>query len=182
MKGVVFTEFYDFVEEHHSPAFLQETINEADLPHNGGYTATGTYDACEMASLVARFAAKSGTDIPSALRIFGTHLFHRFAIGFPELFEGKTSAFSFLESIDDHIHVEVQKLYPDAELPHIEIRQHTKESYSLIYTSSRHLGDFCEGLIRGCLDHFQEHATLTRCTLATSPAEVVEFIITTDIS
>lgn len=43
MKGVVFTEFYDFVETRHSPLMLQEIINQANLGSDGSYTATGTY-------------------------------------------------------------------------------------------------------------------------------------------
>lgn len=177
MKGVVFTELFSFVEDGHSPEFLQETIDDSKVPSKGVYTATGTYPVCEMASLVATLSKKTGAEVPDLLRVFGEHLFHRFHDGHPSMFEGVDNAFDFLVSVEDHIHVEVKKLYPDAELPRLDVAEHTPNRFRLIYTSSRHLGDFCEGLIRGCLAHFKETAVITRKDLESDPNAVIEFTI-----
>ena len=177
MKGVVFTEFYAFVENQHSIEFLQDVIDGANLNSLGAYASTGTYPSCEMAALVASMARKTGLDASILLRVFGEHLFKRFSIEHSEFFKDIENAFEFLATVEHKIHVEVRKLYPDAELPTFEVLEHERDRFRIVYTSSRHLGDFCEGLIRGCLAHFEERATLTKKTLSSSPASKIEFLL-----
>ena len=177
MKGIVFTKFFSFVEAQHSIEFLQEVIDQSAIESKGVYASTGTYPACEMAALVGAVSEKTGVDASDLLRAFGEHLFTHFVEGFPVFFERVDNAFEFLASIEDHIHVEVKKLYPDAELPSFEVGEHTPSGFRLIYTSSRHLGDFCEGLIRGCLAHFSEEATIIRNVVSSHPRSVIEFTI-----
>lgn len=175
MKGVVFTEFYEFVEQQHSPMLLQETINQANLPSQGIYTATGTYPACEMGALVTQLAENTGTEVSTLLYLFGLHLFGHFHDSSPHFFDEINSAFDFLESVETHIHVDVKKLYPDAQLPSFDIIENTKTRFVMDYKSSRGLGDLCEGLIQGCLDHFEESASIKRTPISTSPITIIRF-------
>lgn len=177
MKGVVFTEFFEFVEEQHSPMLLQETINKANLESQGVYTATGTYPACEMGVLVGELAAKTGADVPKLLYLFGHHLFKYFYRTSGHFFEGIDNTFDFLESVENRIHVDVQKLYPDAELPNFDILEHKPSRFVMNYRSSRGLGDLCEGLIQACLDHFGENATIKRKPIASTPVTIIEFTL-----
>ncbi|GGD05828.1 heme NO-binding domain-containing protein [Aquisalinus flavus] len=175
MKGVVFVELFEFVEQNYDVFFLQDLIEAADLPSGGVYTAVGTYPGCEMARLAAAFAQKTGLSVPEIMKKFGHHLFGRFVVNYPAFFEGGQDALSFLASIEGYIHREVYKLYPDAELPRFEIRDQTADGMALIYNSTRHLGDLCEGLILGCLDHFGEAFTLTRTTLRADDVSSIQF-------
>jgi len=43
MKGMVFTEFMDMVEEVLSADILEDIIEKSELPNDGAYTALGTY-------------------------------------------------------------------------------------------------------------------------------------------
>ena len=52
MKGVVFTEFLDFVEDQTSYDVVDEMLERADTPSGGVYSATGKYEYEELASLV----------------------------------------------------------------------------------------------------------------------------------
>ena len=63
--------------------------------------------------------------------------------------------FSFLDTIEDHIHVEVLKLYKDAQLPRFDIYRDDK-SLRMIYHSDRKMGDFAHGLLLGAIEHFNE--------------------------
>jgi len=45
MKGIIFTEFLEMVEDRFSPEIADRIIEAADLPSGGAYTAIGTYDA-----------------------------------------------------------------------------------------------------------------------------------------
>ena len=96
---------------------MDDLIEASDLPSGGAYTAVGTYDHKEMQSLVANLSAQSNTPPNELLDLFGQHLIGRFKASFPDFFKTAATLFDFLESIDSHIHVEVRKLYPDAELP-----------------------------------------------------------------
>lgn len=52
MKGLVFTEFLEMVEQHHGFVFTEKLIDEADLPSGDAHTSVGTYDHAEMVKLL----------------------------------------------------------------------------------------------------------------------------------
>ena len=99
------------------------------------------------------------------LKLAGLTVFAGMALlTLPAFFSGVDSAFTFLASIDGHIHVEVRKLYPDAELPRFECRMLGPSQMEMIYTSSRPFADLAEGLIVGCAKHFGQPMTIERST------------------
>ncbi len=161
MKGVVFTEFLEMVEALHSADMVDDLIDEAALPSGGAYTSVGTYPFSEMAALVGLLSKKTSTPVPALLQAFGRHLLSRFVVGYPQFFEVEGGAFSFLERLDGYIHVEVRKLYPDAELPRFETERRG-DVLVLRYRSERKLADLAEGLLRGAIEHFGEVLTLDR--------------------
>lgn len=177
MKGVVFTEFYDFVETHHSPLVLQEIINQAGLATDGAYTATGTYPSCDMGSLVVSAAQKLGADVPVLLKLFGEHLLGYFARQYPQYFEEANDSFELLERVENHIHKDVRKLYPDAELPVFDIVENRSDYFEMIYQSARGLGDLCEGLISGCMNYYNEPGTISQELISDDPVTRIRFKI-----
>jgi hypothetical protein len=58
VKGVVFTEFLEMVEEKFSPAVADSVIEQSTLASGGAYTTLGTYDHQEMLQLVTNLATK----------------------------------------------------------------------------------------------------------------------------
>ncbi|MEO0793795.1 MAG: heme NO-binding domain-containing protein [Verrucomicrobiota bacterium] len=159
---MVFTELLDMVEDKFGIDMVDNIIDDADLPvSNGSYTAVGTYPHEEIVSLVMQLSKHSGISPDGLLKVFGEHLFARFHKGYPHFFESATDAFSFLQNIDQYIHVEVRKLYPDAELPKFDCELNENQ-LKMTYSSSRHMEDFAEGLIQGCLNHFEEEADIAR--------------------
>lgn len=162
MKGIVFTEFLDMVDEAFGPVVTDAVIGDAELPSGGAYTAVGTYPCEEMVALVRMLERQTGTDMPELLKSYGRHLFGRFVVRYPELFEGYHDSFSMLESIDATIHMEVRKLYPDAELPRFDCQREGSDRLILVYRSLRPFADLAEGLIEGCARHFGEVLTIGR--------------------
>jgi hypothetical protein len=156
MKGIVFSEFIEMVETQFSPEVADEIIVAADLPSGGMYTAVGTYHHGEMLALVSQLSSR--TNIPSMdlVQAFGTYLFGRFVELYPAFFEGVHGTFDFLSQIEEHVHVEVRKLYPDAELPTFETSYPTADTLEMIYRSRRPFADLALGLIRGCAAHYDE--------------------------
>lgn len=162
MKGIVFTEFLEMVEEKFSFETMDAIIESADLPSGGIYTAVGTYDHQEIVALVVELHKKTRIPISDLLRTYGEYLFSRFVVLYPRFFIGVNDAFDFLESIHNYIHVEVVKLYPDAQLPTFQTERKGEHCLLMRYSSERSMGDFAHGLILGCLKHFDQKAEVTK--------------------
>lgn len=161
MKGIVFTEFLEMVEETFGLEITEQIIEESSLPSEGIYTSVGTYDFNEMVSLLTHLSKT--VDIPAnkLLHTFGFYLFDSLGKAHPEIIQSYKSPLALLMSIEDHIHVHVKKLYPDAELPTFTILEQTDNSLSMIYSSSRGLYSLAEGLMEKCFIHFNGSARIS---------------------
>ncbi|MEZ5091120.1 MAG: heme NO-binding domain-containing protein [Micropruina sp.] len=168
MKGVVFTEFLQMVEESYSDALVEELLDSADLPSGGVYTSVGTYDAAEMTALVSRLSELVDVPVPDLLHAFGRWLFDSFLRRYPGFFDGITSTREFLPHVNEYVHLEVRKLYPDAELPDLSCVV-VPDGVEMTYRSARNLPDLAEGLIQGCADHYHESVEVSRTPLEGEP-------------
>ena len=162
MKGVVFQEFIQMVETSFSPEMADRIIDASDLSTGGAYTSVGTYHHDEMVQLVVQLSASTGIPVPALLHAFGKHLLGRFAVMYPKHFAGRTSTFELLEVLDNKIHVEVRKLYPDAELPVFDHTIAAPGTMAFVYRSKRPFADLAAGLIAGCIGHFNERIDVSR--------------------
>lgn len=154
MKGMVFTEFLDMVEDQYSYDVAERIIDTSDLPSKGVYTSVGSYDAEEMVHLCTALSTETKTSTDALLMSFGRRLFSTFNQDYPMFFEDADDAFSFLRKVEEYIHVEVKKLYPDAELPTFEYETPDERTLVMIYKSRNPFGKLAEGLIAGCVEHF----------------------------
>lgn len=177
MKGIVFTEFLDLVEAKFGYEVVDHIIQESKLPNRGAYTGVGTYPHGEMVSLVTHLSQRANIPVSELLRLYGQHLFGVFAKSYSHFFQGVDSAFDLLEHLENDIHIEVRKLYPDAELPRFETRRPTNDSLEMIYHSERRMADFALGLMEAALDHFGQPATIERENL-NPDGSTVRFLIT----
>ncbi|MCT4589793.1 MAG: heme NO-binding domain-containing protein [Carboxylicivirga sp.] len=159
MKGTVFCEFLNMVEENWGYEMVDRIIIDSNIPHNGAYTSVGTYEFREMVSLLTQLSKNTKISPNKLLFEFGDYLFKVFLKKYPEMFKHVNDGFTFLERVPQKIHIEVNKLYPDAELPQITTSISGNE-LTMYYTSSRKLGDLAKGLINGCMNHFGEKYTM----------------------
>ncbi len=165
MKGIVFREFIQMVEEQFSLETADAIIEASKLPSGGSYTSIGTYPHEEMVTLVHHLSLQLGKPVPDLLRHFGRHLFQRFTVIHPQYVTTHASVFELLSMLDSHVHVEVRKLYRDAELPSFEHQTLDDHRMLFIYQSRRPLADFAHGLIEGCIAHFGEPMRIDRVDL-----------------
>ncbi len=161
MKGVVFTEFLGMVEESFSADMVDDLIEATNPASQGAYTSVGTYPHEEIVAMVVELSRRSGSSVPELLESFGMHLFDRFSTLYPYLFPDARTSFDLLETVEAVVHVEVLKLYPDAELPGLVATRHDAGHLSLDYRSPRGMEDLAVGLIRGCGRHFGETLEIT---------------------
>jgi hypothetical protein len=178
MKGIIFTEFLDMVEDRFGLAATDRIIDAAASATGGAYTAVGTYDHQEMVRMVAALSQEIGIPAADLARVYGQHLFGYFVRNHAEMFAGLNSTFDFLAHVDGYIHVEVRKLYANAELPRFEISAPTTATtMTMTYRSVRALADVAEGLMNGCAAHFGEQIEVRRSDLSGGQGTVVEFIL-----
>ena len=176
MKGIVFTEFLDMVEEKFGYSMVDSLLLTTDLPSDGIYTSVGTYNHTEMVDLVINLSERSGITIPDLLRTFGKFLFKSFTKSYHHFMEKTPDAFSFLESIHNYIHVEVQKLYPDAELPHFDVEKPDDNTLIMTYTSVRKMADLAYGLMQGCTEYYKEDIEISQIPL-NQDGSITKFIL-----
>ena len=173
MKGIVFTEFLAMVEEKFGYATVDKIIEESKLPNDGAYSAVGTYNHGELVNLIVALHKESGIPIPDLIRTYGNYFFNVLQSNYGEFINRVPTLFDFLASIHGYIHVEVKKLYPDAELPDFEIIEKTDQKMVMKYTSVRKLSDFAEGLLEKAAAHFNENVVITKSLLNEDGSEVL---------
>lgn len=164
MKGVIFTEFFSLVESAFGADMLDDIIDDANLPNDGAYTAVGAYDAAELVTMVVALSKRTNTPVPDLVKTFGTYLFGRFFVLYPKFFDDVTDSFVFLSGIENIIHAEVLKLYPDAKLPKFDV-QKDGNSLVMLYHSNQRFADLAEGLIIGAGQHFNDEFIIERTTI-----------------
>ncbi len=172
MKGIVFTEFLDMVESKFGLEVVDDIIESSDLPSEGIYTSVGTYEFNEMVSLITQLSERISVASGDLIYTFGLYLFDSLAKAHPEVITNYNSPIGLLYSIEDHIHVHVKKLYPDAELPTFKILEKTDTSISMIYSSSRGLYRLAHGLMEKCFVHFNSSALIAYELLNDNGTEV----------
>jgi hypothetical protein len=161
MKGIVFTEFLELVENEFGLEVVQQIIDECELDTDGVYTSVGTYSHKDMFKMVGKLSEIKGIPVPALLTVFGEYFFTTLKDKYP-VFVEKPNLFSFLNSIDQYIHPEVLKLYPDAELPRFDAEIKSDNEMMLNYMSSRKMSDLAIGLIKGAANHFKENVDVIK--------------------
>ena len=172
MKGIIFTEFLAMVEEKFGYATVDEIITESNTPNDGAYSAVGTYKFEELVSLIVALHNKSGIPISDLIKTYGVYFFNVLHSNYGAFFDRVPNLFAFLESIHGHIHVEVKKLYPDAELPDFEVLEKSEQKMVLIYSSERKLSDFALGLLESAAIHFKENVEIEKIMLKEDGSKV----------
>lgn len=160
MKGIVFTEFLDLVEDKFGLEMVDNIIENSDLESNGVYTSIGTYKFSEMLQLLQHLSANTNISIDDLLLVYAEHFFSVLETSYPGLIATYKDPIEMLASIENHIHVEVRKIYPDAELPTFVVLEKTENSLIMIYKSSRAMHYFGLGLMNKTFEHFNASATI----------------------
>jgi hypothetical protein len=160
MKGIVFTEFLELVEDKFGLEMVDTIISNSDLKSNGIYTSVGTYSFSEMLQLLKHLSDHTGISIDNLLLVYAEHFFIVLKNNYPDLLAIYKDPIQMISSIENHIHVEVKKIYPDAELPTFEVIEKTNNSLIMIYKSSRAMHHFGLGLMNKTFEHFNKKAII----------------------
>lgn len=179
MKGIVFTEFLELVETKFGLEMVDEIISASDLASGGAYTAVGTYSFSEMLALVTNLSERTNISINDLLKVYAHHFFNVIETSYQDILKMYKGPMEMISSIESHIHVEVRKIYPDAELPRFTIVEQTEEKLVLEYFSSRSMYAFAHGLMEKTFQHYQHSATIDY-ELLKEDGSHVKFVILKD--
>ncbi|WGW05677.1 heme NO-binding domain-containing protein [Tropicibacter oceani] len=180
MKGLVFTELLEMAESALGEEVVDEVLDGLELEGGGAYSAVGSYPCSELFGIVGALSARTGISGDELQRQFGHWMFGRFSVNYPGFFEGKANALEMLDAIESEVHVEVRKLYPDAELPTFATTWRNDRELLLNYSSSRPLVAFCHGLIEACLVHFGHPGQLRQSRQLEGEGHAATFLIKLD--
>ncbi len=177
MKGVVFTEFLSMVDTTFSPDLTEEIVMACDLASGGVYTAVGTYNHEELLAMVVELSKRTEMPVPALVKAFGKHLFHVLAGSTMVEIDMKQDFFDFLFSVEDYIHVEVRKLYPDAALPDIDCTLEDEKTLSFDYKSRCPFADLADGLLNESAVYFNVDVEIER-TAGNTEGNQATFMVT----
>ena len=178
MLGVVFTELMEMVEDKFGEEVMEDILDDIELESGGAYTAIGSYSHQEIVQIVVALSKKTKLPVDDLVVAFGQHLLGIFVEKYPGFFAEVKDSFSFLSSVDQYIHKEVLKLYPNAELPKFETTLIDDHILEMTYSSVRPFSNLAKGLIEGTLQYFEEEATIDMTDLSTEEKNIVQFTIT----
>jgi hypothetical protein len=152
---------------------VDEIIQDSKIESNGAYTSVGTYSHIELFKLVDQLSKHSNISIEKLMTDYGKYAFYKFIKAYPKLTNNFTNAFHFLKNVEDIIHVEVAKLYPNTELPSLKIIELTEKEMKLLYSSQRRMSHFAEGMILSCFDYYHEKVVIEKEVMNGDGAEVL---------
>lgn len=172
MKGIIFTEFMELVEREFGLTVLNNILDAAD--DSGVYTAVGSYDHQQLLRLIHALSHVTGMPTAELQQHFGEAVFAHLLASLPphaSLIKSQT-CFQFIRHVEEYIHVEVKKLYPDANPPRFSFLFETEQRLEMNYQSGRCMAHVCFGLIQGCARHFGEQIDVEMTALDESGSKV----------
>lgn len=154
MKGIIFNLLETLVTDARGEEEWDEILDASGLA--GTYTALGTYPDADLSTLVSTVAERWKWPADDVLRWFGQSAMPQLAASYSTFFTGHDSVTTFLPTINDVIHAEVKKLYPEAETPTFDVSVGADDTVTLAYGSARQLCALAEGFVLGAADQFHE--------------------------
>jgi hypothetical protein len=146
MKGILFNVVEDVVTEAMSADAWDDVIVASGV--DGSYTSLATYPDTDLGAIVAAIASAADLSPEATLTLAGRLGFKHLARRNPHILEGIDGRQQLVTSLDDIIHPEVRKIYPDAEVPGFAAAP-VDGGLRVTYTSRRKLCALAEGLILG---------------------------------
>ncbi|CAH0536139.1 heme NO-binding domain-containing protein [Vibrio marisflavi] len=156
MKGIIFTEFLELVEAKFGIEVLENMLEMSD--DTGVYTAVGSYDHKDLVNLIVSLSKLTKVAVEDLQQVFGRAVFmnlYKSLRNSAPIVDCKTT-FQFLRQVENYIHIEVKKLYPDANPPKFNFLSESESTLEFDYHSARCMSHVCLGLVQGCADKLDE--------------------------
>jgi len=154
MKGVIFNSLAEAIIEIGGEDMWDDLLVRAGL--SGAYTSLGSYDEGDLALLIGAAAEVLDVSEEEATVYAGRLVTPKLADRHSDLVASHTDTISLLCDLNDVIHPEVRKLYPNAQVPDFTTLHRGPDQLVLRYQSERNLVSLATGLILGAAELFDE--------------------------
>ncbi|MCB0331163.1 MAG: heme NO-binding domain-containing protein [Bdellovibrionales bacterium] len=164
MKGEIFNLFECFISESFGDETFESILDSAqpELSTQEPFIGPGTYPDQDFFSIVKAAINHTGLPLEKAAFLFGKYCFPHLGRKIPGYLNQFSHPKDFLLTLDKVIHVEVRKVFKNAEPPEFSYEDPGPNELIMIYRSKRKLYAFAEGLIQGVAEHFQTSITIQR--------------------
>lgn len=167
----------EMIENEFGIEVLDQVIEEAELESKGAYTAVGNYPDSELHSILNVLGKIKGLSAQEILMGFSNCFFHMLTRQYLVFFDAHKTSFEFLSTLDDYIHPEALKLYPDAITPGFRPNRIDENTLELVYTSKRKLPVLARGLINQTARYYNEDLDVQE-ELVEEDGSIVKFTLT----
>lgn len=164
MKGIVFLLCRQVIRDERGEDAVEDLLAEAGLPSS--FAEGEDYPDAQLEALIEAAGPYVPTGEDEAARWIGRNAIEKLAVEYPSFFQPYASIVGLVADLDEEIHPEVQKIFPDATFPRFEIGDGSDADLVVAYRSERDLCLFAEGLIDGAAGRYGETVRLeqTACT------------------
>jgi predicted hydrocarbon binding protein len=142
------------IEDKYGFDISDEVIVSSGL--DGIYSQAGNYPVTQMFQLVDSLSKLINVSSQEIVYMYGKYLFKILIKIYPLSVEKYKNSFEFISNVEDIIHPEVKKLYPDSELPNFEIIIFNDKELKIMYKSTKPLMELAKGLMVGCANYYDE--------------------------
>lgn len=155
MKGVIFNIAEKFVETKYGNDALEALYNEANFSTKDPFIGPLTYPDADMLEMVRAGCKLLKLTPDELLYNLGVFAFSGLAERHPVFLKDIDHPKEFLKTVENVIHIEVKKLYEDADLPTFQYEEPHPNELIITYFSKRKLYSFMSGLIEGVAQHYK---------------------------
>ena len=160
MKGIIFTKLMEMVELEYGYDTVDKVLSNSNLEHKGSYTSVGHYPFTEMVTILDELSKETSRPVQTHMQQLGKFIFEYFIDAHTTFLSQHNTLFDFLESVENHIHIEVKKLYPKAELPTFETERVNEEHLKMTYNSKRKMSHFAHGIIQKASQYYNQPCSI----------------------
>jgi hypothetical protein len=158
VKGIILNLVEEAVVAEQGEQVWDDVLDTAEL--DGAYTSLGNYPDDHLARLVAAGAEVLEVEPRNLSRHLGQVAIQGLSERYPQYFSPHDATVSFLLTLDDVIHTEVRKLYPESEPPSFWFDDPVGNVLVVHYRSERRLCALAEGMIVGAAAHYRERVSI----------------------
>jgi predicted hydrocarbon binding protein len=177
MQGSIYTSFSEMIIEKMGMSVWNDLLAKVSPASEGVYTNGMQYDDSEIMSLVSALSEMTKIDVATLVRTFGEYLFIHLYNNSPANLSHIDNLKDFLIYIDNVIHKEVLRVYPQAYLPKFDFKEIPNNDLVMYYQSKRKLCYLSEGLILSASKHFNQPITISHPECMHDGADKCKLII-----
>ena len=158
MKGIILNLVEEAIVAEHGDNTWDSILETSGL--DGAYTSLGNYPDDDLERLVAAGSETLAVQPRDLNRHLGELAIQGLAERYPHYFSPHGGTVAFLLTLDDVIHTEVRKLYPESAPPDFWFDAPIANELVVHYRSERRLCALAEGMIVGAAAHYEEQASI----------------------